>query len=102
MNIKLHQTKAPEEINAYLKYVDYAWEHNIKIPVTKIEDLKRLDEGEIMAGYLAYDGDLPEPGKEKTRAFWHGWRNKKADLEGPNDDQRALAKAYVKDILGKE
>lgn len=46
---------------------------------TKAE-LELLDEGEIVAGYRSgLGGQLDEPGSDKSRSFWHGWRNAMRD-----------------------
>ncbi|WP_043345078.1 hypothetical protein [Cupriavidus basilensis] len=48
-------------------------------PITKPEDLSGLDDNEMVSGYCSgYCGDA-EPGSDKSRAFWHGWRNGAVD-----------------------
>jgi hypothetical protein len=43
-------------------------------------DLDALDIDEVVAGYSAgWDGELSEPGSDKSRGYWHGWRNAMAD-----------------------
>lgn len=43
-------------------------------------DLETLDEGEMVAGYLAgISGETAEPGSDKSRSYWHGWRNAMSD-----------------------
>ncbi len=64
-------------------------------PVRTLEDLDSLDLDEIVAGYRSYEAGDPEPGPNRGRAFWHGWRNGREDLTGELDDaQRALAAEY--------
>lgn len=66
-------------------------------PVLTLADLDTLDAAQIVEGYRAgRDGD-PEPGNNRSRAFWHGWRNGRVDggHDTPDDAQRALAAAYV-------
>ena len=48
-------------------------------PVYTKADLETLDAAEIVAGYLEYRSDDPEPGTNRSRAFWHGWRNAAID-----------------------
>ena len=48
-------------------------------PVETLADLNKLDSDEIVAGYLAGSRMLDEPGSDKSRSFWHGWRNAQMD-----------------------
>lgn len=48
-------------------------------PVTTIADLETLDDAETQEGYFdGYDGE-PEPGNNRSRSYWHGWRNGAVD-----------------------
>lgn len=48
-------------------------------PVTTIAELDQLDSDEMYQGYRdGRDGD-PEPRGNRTRAYWHGWRNGAVD-----------------------
>jgi hypothetical protein len=49
-------------------------------PVVSAADLDALDVDEIVAGYWAGSRGQPEPGNDKSRAFWHGWRNGATDF----------------------
>lgn len=62
-------------------------------PVRTKADLNTLDHDEIVAGYLETKRGDPEPGPNRGRAYWHGWRNRMIDLgEIPVDDaSRQLA-----------
>lgn len=42
-------------------------------------DLDALDSNEILAGYLDGFVGTPEPGSDKSRSYWHGWRNGMVD-----------------------
>jgi hypothetical protein len=56
-------------------------------PVRTLTDLETLDEGDILAGYLEARRGDPEPGPNRGRAYWHGWRNAMIDMgEMPPDD----------------
>ncbi len=44
-------------------------------PVRTLADLETLDKNEIMEGYLSTTPGDPEPGPNRGRAYWHGWRN---------------------------
>lgn len=48
-------------------------------PVESKSDLDRLDDDEIVAGYLSGHRGEDEPGSDKSRSFWHGWRNGRTD-----------------------
>ena len=67
-------------------------------PVTTVEDLESLDDGEVVEGY--HDGleDAPKPGANRTRAYWHGWRNGMVDGGYMEKDwaQATLAHNYLK------
>lgn len=65
-------------------------------PVATLADLDTLDSDEIVDGYLSFEkGDL-EPGPNRGRAFWHGWRNAACDAgQIPKDAAMAqLAREY--------
>lgn len=48
-------------------------------PVSTIDDLNTLNEAEIIEGYWAGTDGWPEPGNNRSRSYWHGWRNGSAD-----------------------
>ena len=65
-------------------------------PVSTKEELALLDEDDVIAGYMyGFDGG-PEPGNDKSRSFWHGWRNGSVDggHRQIDDDQTKLAREY--------
>lgn len=66
-------------------------------PVSTLADLNTLDDDEIVAGYMETRRGDPEPGLNRGRAYWHGWRNRMIDLgEMPADDaSRRLAGEYL-------
>lgn len=43
-------------------------------PVTTMADLLTLDGDEITEGYRDGRSGEPEPGGNRSRAYWHGWR----------------------------
>ena len=65
-------------------------------PVRTIADFRRLDEGETLEGYLDGFHGGPKPGSDRSRAFWHGWRNGRVDagLAEPDGAQRALEQEF--------
>mgnify|MGYP000243368493 CR=1 FL=1 len=48
-------------------------------PVTTVAELDKMDLGEIIDGY--HDGldGAPEPKGNRSKSYWHGWRNGTAD-----------------------
>lgn len=48
-------------------------------PVTTLADLDALDGAEIVEGYRAGFAGEPEPGNNRSRSYWHGWRNGSVD-----------------------
>lgn len=84
----------PEDLDA----IDRLWAKGIKVPVETLEDLDRLDGDEIVQGFRDYRRDDPEPGNNRSRAYWHGWRNRRDDdASSPASSARVLAKAFVGD-----
>jgi hypothetical protein len=69
-------------------------------PVATLEDLDSLDEQDIIAGYRSAARGDPEPGANRGRAFWHGWRCGMFDLGElkPDVTHRNLVALY----LGRE
>lgn len=69
----------------------------IREPVTTLMELDNLDHTEITAGYRAGFAGEPEPGGNRPKAYYHGWRNGQSDRVGETDDaQRLLAKRYLR------
>ena len=66
-------------------------------PVCTLAELEALDENEIIEGYVSTGRDDPEPGANRGRSFWHGWRNRMIDYGViPSDNaSRQLAREWV-------
>ena len=65
-------------------------------PVRTVEDFRTLDDGDVLEGYLGgFDGE-PPPGSNRSRAYWHGWRNGMVDSARslPDLAHIALAEAF--------
>jgi hypothetical protein len=62
-------------------------------PVRTLAELGALDADQIVAGYLEYRPDDPEPGPNRGKAYWHGWRNAGIDRGriAPDDASSQLA-----------
>lgn len=66
-------------------------------PVRTLADLESLDQDQILEGYVTTQRGDPEPGANRGRSFWHGWRNRMMDMGVLEVDEasRSLAKEYV-------
>jgi hypothetical protein len=80
----------PRKLRLAFKSVNFA-------PVRTVEDLDSLDEAQVVEGYLSAERGDPEPGPNRGRSFWHGWRNRMMDLGALEHDRAArdLAREYV-------
>lgn len=66
-------------------------------PVSTLAELDKLDDAEVVEGYFdGYKGE-PEPKGNRSRSYWHGWRNGAVDAKRREHDaaQIELARAYV-------
>lgn len=48
-------------------------------PVETKAELDALCGDEVLAGYLHGLDCADEPGSDRSKAYWHGWRNAQAD-----------------------
>jgi hypothetical protein len=65
--------------------------------VRTVADLATLDEAEMLEGYLDGFAREREPGDNRSRSYWHGWRNGHTDRFGGGDEaQTALAHEVIK------
>lgn len=66
-------------------------------PVATKIDLDLLDNDEIVDGYRAGFRGENAPGSDKSRSYWHGWRNAMVDrgLADPDIAQIALCREVV-------
>jgi chitinase len=68
-----------------------------RIPLTRATQLDELDMAEVTEGYSDGFAGEPEPGDNRSFAYWHGWRNGYADkFSSPDAAQMELARDYVK------
>lgn len=75
-----------------------------RLPIETVDQLKMLDEQEMVDGYLSGFGGDNEPGNNHSFSYWHGWRNGRADRSGKSDiAQQKLAHDVVRsDYLKKQ
>ena len=58
-------------------------------PVSNIFELSQLNDDEILEGYLSVCEDKKSqklPGSDKSKSFWHGWRNGMVDKKYSDGD----------------
>lgn len=67
------------------------------VPVRTKEELDTLNSDDIHDGYMSAERGDPEPGENRGKAYWHGWRNRMIDMHQlPSDDaSRRLAREVV-------
>ncbi|UFX42015.1 hypothetical protein HAP47_0022245 [Bradyrhizobium sp. 41S5] len=58
-------------------------------PVSTVADLETLDQGQIREGYMSAERGDPEPGPNRGRSYWHGWRNAMMDMGELEIDEAA-------------
>lgn len=66
-------------------------------PVTTLWDLDTLDHDQVVEGYTSAERGDPEPGENRGRSFWHGWRMRMIDYGViPSDaGHQNLVREYV-------
>ena len=67
-------------------------------PVKTKQELDLLDQDEMVAGYLEGFVGSKEPGSDKSKSFWHGWRNGRVD--GGFDEKDAAQVQLAREIVG--
>jgi len=71
--------------------------------VRTVADLDSLDEAEIIAGYTEFVLGDPEPGPNRGRAYWHGWRSAAMDRGQIKGDaiHEELVREYLASLRAK-
>ena len=66
-------------------------------PVSTLAELDALDAGEMLEGYRDGFAGEPEPRGNRSRSYWHGWRNGATDkgLRKLDAEQSILAAEYL-------
>lgn len=65
-------------------------------PVRTPVDLETLDQEQIVEGYRSAERGDPEPGPNRGRSFWHGWRNRMMDFGEMEIDE--VARSLVREV----
>ena len=63
-------------------------------PVRTKADLDTLNEADILEGYMSAQRGDPEPGENRGRAYWHGWRNRMIDMGAIKPDAASAQLAH--------
>lgn len=67
-------------------------------PVRTKADLEKLEDDDILTGYIHGLSDPIQPGSDKSRGYWHGWRNAQSDKHRvPIDDAQMQ---LVREVVG--
>ncbi len=66
-------------------------------PVRTVAELDSLDDAEIAEGYHDGRAGEPEPGGNRSKSYWHGWRNGRVD--GGRAEPDAAMRELVRDVL---
>ena len=68
-----------------------------RTPVISLEELNSLNREEVFEGYQDGHAGEAEPGGNRSKSYWHGWRNGRVD--GGHDEkdgaQALLARQYL-------
>jgi hypothetical protein len=66
-------------------------------PVTTFDDLDGLDHDQVVEGYMSAERGDPEPGPNRGRSYWHGWRCRMMDYGEIeiDDGHRNLVREYL-------
>jgi len=66
-------------------------------PVHTFLDLDGLDHDQVVEGHASAERGDPEPGLNRGRSFWHGWRTRMMDLGEIEIDEghRNLVREYL-------
>jgi hypothetical protein len=68
-----------------------------RIAITTVTELNMLNGDDVLEGYCdGFDGDK-EPGDNRSKSYWHGWRNGALDGGHIKKDQahKDLAAAWL-------
>lgn len=70
---------------------------NDRTPVEDAAELALLDEAEMIEGYHDGRSGEPEPGGNRSKSYWHGWRNGRVDGHHAEPDaaMRLLAQSAL-------
>lgn len=64
-------------------------------PVTTLADLNALNDDEVLEGYHDGLAGETEPGNNRSRSYWHGWRNGALDGGHREKDAAQAELAHV-------
>jgi len=59
-------------------------------PVTTVDEVLALDTDDVIAGYFDGRAGDNEPGDNRSKSYWHGWRNGRVD-GGHDEKDMAMA-----------
>ncbi len=59
-------------------------------PVRTKADFDTLNGADVVEGYMSAERGDPEPGPNRGRSYWHGWRNRMIDMGVLPVDEAAM------------
>ena len=68
-----------------------------RIQATRYDQIKDLDDDELIEGYRDGSRGEPEPGDNRSYAYWHGWT--KGALDGGHRETNQSDILLVRDVL---
>lgn len=69
-------------------------------PLSTAADLAALDADECLDGYRAGWDDATAPGSDKSKSYWHGWRNAQIDKGRlPPDEASAM---FAREVVSEQ
>lgn len=60
-------------------------------PVTSAAELATFDPADVLEGYRDGFAGEPEPGGNRSKGYWHGWRNGRTDRGDAPVDSAQIA-----------
>ena len=74
------------------------WRECVKrIQATRYDQIRDLDDDDLVEGYMDGAGGDPEPGDNRSYAYWHGWT--KGALDGGHREKTSADAALAHDIV---
>ena len=69
-------------------------------PVVTAEEVMAFDSAEVVEGYNDGSANEPEPSGNRSKAYWHGWRNGMVDGRHMKGD--AAMNQLIRDMRAKK
>ena len=70
-----------------------------RTPITDPAELTGLDDAETVEGYMDGHNGEPEPGDNRSKSYWHGWRN--GSIDGGHREKDAAAAELARRVIAE-